>query len=82
MFALLGKLFFTAIGVASGFSALLFALFTITAVSLLIQSWSDQEFSLKDRAWITLLFAAVIAWGSWLTYLAGFYAIHWIHGLA
>lgn len=78
MFELLGKMFFAALGLLSGFSALLFALFTIMAAAMLIHSWLDREFSIKDRCWITLMMALVITWGGWLTMMAATYAGKWL----
>lgn len=78
MIAILTKMFFAVLGLVSGFSALLFALFTVLAISLLINSWRDHEFTIRDRCWITLLLALSIAWGSWLTYKAGYYSVEWL----
>lgn len=78
MITILTQMFFAVLGLISGFSALLFALFTILAISLLINSWRDHEFNLRDRCWITLLLSLTITWGGWLTYMAGYYSVEWL----
>ena len=80
MFQMLGSLFFICLGLASCAAAVFFLLFTCMVSAMLVGSWTDQEFTLKDRFAITALFSLVITWGGFLTYMSATYGWAWMHG--